>query len=162
MKTPQITQSATFQPSLKEKIDEINTWENFHLWNDIFNQEGVSLKESVQNAINDVLENLDINESNYPTYLQENNDFWNDQNQNGHYFCDLISEWADSQVDIYYYNIRKNSCNFADFEDDFALNYGGDCISRMIQDGGVPKLLQGIQYEAYHQFASTVVDLIKE
>ena len=147
---------------MNSTINQINTYDNFKEWDEIFRKEGLSYKDTVQAAILDLLDYLGINSESYPQYLEKENDFWNDQNEAGHYFCDLISEWADRQVDIYYYDIWQNAGKFSGFEDDLISNYGGDCIAKIVQDGGIPKLLQAIQYEAYYQFACTVCDLIRK
>jgi hypothetical protein len=39
--------------------------------------------------------------SNYDIEIIEGCDYRNDQNKDGHYYCDLASEFADSMVDIY-------------------------------------------------------------
>jgi len=39
-------------------------------------------------------------------------DYRNDQTDNGHYYCDLASEWADSQVDIYNSDLWEKAPKF--------------------------------------------------
>jgi hypothetical protein len=39
-------------------------------------------------------------------------DYRNDQNQDGNYYCDLASEWADSQVDIYNSDLWEKAPKF--------------------------------------------------
>ena len=39
-------------------------------------------------------------------------DYRNDQNEEGHYYCDLASEWADSQVDIYNSDLWEKAPKF--------------------------------------------------
>lgn len=39
-------------------------------------------------------------------------DYRNDQADNGHYYCDLASEWADSQVDIYNSDLWEKAPKF--------------------------------------------------
>ena len=39
-------------------------------------------------------------------------DYRNDQNKEGHYYCDLASEWADSQVDIYNSDLWEKAPKF--------------------------------------------------
>ncbi|NMR34948.1 hypothetical protein HIO71_12200 [Chryseobacterium aquaticum] len=41
-----------------------------------------------------------------------------DQDENGHYFCDLASERADSMIDIYHSLLWKNAYKFHDFIDE--------------------------------------------
>lgn len=47
----------------------------------------------------------------YDITIVEGCNYRNDQNQEGHY-CDLASEWADSQVDIYYSDMWENAPKF--------------------------------------------------
>ena len=39
-------------------------------------------------------------------------DYRNDQNKEGHYYCDLASEWADSLVDIYNSDLWEKAPKF--------------------------------------------------
>ena len=56
----------------------------------------------------------------YDITIVEGCDYRNDQNQEGHY-CDLASEWADSQVDIYNSDLWEKAPMFQRWIDD-ALN----------------------------------------
>lgn len=48
----------------------------------------------------------------YDITIVEGCDYRNDQNENGHYYCDLASEWADSQVDIYNSDLWEKAPKF--------------------------------------------------
>lgn len=59
--------------------------------------------------------------SSYDIEIIEGCDYRNDQNQSGHYCCDLASEWADSQVDIYNSDLWEKAPKFQLWNED-ALN----------------------------------------
>jgi len=40
------------------------------------------------------------------------NDFWNDKDKDGRYWCDIAMEWADGMVDIYYADLWRNAKEF--------------------------------------------------
>lgn len=48
----------------------------------------------------------------YDITIVDGCDYRNDQNDNGHYYCDLASEWADSQVDIYNSDLWEKAPKF--------------------------------------------------
>lgn len=50
--------------------------------------------------------------SSYDIEIAEGCDYRNDQNQSGHYFCDMASERADSQVDIYNADLWEKASKF--------------------------------------------------
>ncbi len=59
--------------------------------------------------------------SSYNIKINEGCDYRNDQNQSGPYYCDLASEWADSQVDIYNSDLWEKAPKFQWWNED-ALN----------------------------------------
>ena len=59
--------------------------------------------------------------SSYNIKINEGCDYRNAQNQSGHYYCDLASEWADSQVDIYNSDLWEKAPKFQWWNED-ALN----------------------------------------
>lgn len=42
-------------------------------------------------------------------------DYWNDENDDWNYYCDMSSERADSQVDIYHNDLREKARDFKYF-----------------------------------------------
>ena len=48
----------------------------------------------------------------YEISIDEGCDYRNDQTDNRHYYCDLASEWADSQVDIYNSDLWEKAPKF--------------------------------------------------
>lgn len=50
--------------------------------------------------------------SSYDIEITEGCDYRNDKNSNGHYYCDIASERADSQVDIYNCDLWKKAPDF--------------------------------------------------
>jgi len=59
--------------------------------------------------------------SNYNIEITEDCDYRNDQNKDGNYYCDLASEYADRQVDVYYGSLWEKAPKFQWWIDD-ALN----------------------------------------
>jgi hypothetical protein len=59
--------------------------------------------------------------SNYDIEITEGCDYRNDQNKDGHYYCDLASEYADRRVDVYYGSLWEKAPKFQWWIDD-ALN----------------------------------------
>ena len=149
---------------LKDKIKQINTWENFGDFWEIFliGKRVLDAKDAIESAINDFLDWIDVTEDNYPKYLKESSDFWNDENENGICFADSAHEWADDQVDIYWKDLYENAWDFCGFEDEYVWQFGKDQAGHAIEEGGIPRLLQQIQYTAYSQFSSTVLQLLSE
>jgi hypothetical protein len=143
--------------ALQDKIDAVNTYNNFGEFWVIFRKEHQSAKDSIKEAIEDLLDYVEITEENYSEYLENHTDFWDGKNENGHFFCDLANEWADRLVDIYNFDLRKNAQAFSDFEDEFMDNYGSETTAHLIKLGGIPHLLQHIQYMVYSRFASIVL-----
>lgn len=54
----------------------------------------------------------------YSIDVETDCDYRNDQNEDGHYYCDLASERADSQVEIYYNDLWKSAPKFQDYIND--------------------------------------------
>ena len=96
-------------------------------------------------SLNDFLENLNFGIEFYDVYgddelyelaedfiksyeiqLQNDCDYWNSQNDDGHYYCDLASEQADAQVDIYNYELRKKAGVFSEFIEEALCEFGYD------------------------------------
>lgn len=148
--------------SLSAKIQKINTLDNFGEFDDIFREDDKSAYECITEAINDFLQYVGVTPTNYPQYLENRNDFHNDQNDQGAYFCDLAHEWADNQVDIYYCDIWSNAGRFQHFSEEYCFQFGSECASQAIKDGGVSRLLQQIQYTAYSNFAYRVLSLLND
>lgn len=44
--------------------------------------------------------------------IKEGCDYWIDQNENEHYYCDLASEWAGSMIDIYHSDLWEKAPKF--------------------------------------------------
>lgn len=59
--------------------------------------------------------------SNYNIEITEGCDYRNDQNKDGNYYCDLASEYADRQVDVYYGSLWEKAPKFQWWTED-ALN----------------------------------------
>lgn len=48
----------------------------------------------------------------YDITIVNGSDYRNNQTDNGYYYCDLASEWADSQVDIYNSDLWEKAPKF--------------------------------------------------
>lgn len=59
--------------------------------------------------------------SSYNIEITEGCDYRNEQNQDGHYYCDLASEYADRRVDIYNSDLWEKAPKFQWWVED-ALN----------------------------------------
>ncbi|MBB4807084.1 hypothetical protein HNP38_002388 [Chryseobacterium defluvii] len=66
----------------------------------------------------ELLQHADYFLDTYDIKLKDDCDYRNEQNENGHYFCDLASERADSMTDIYHSLLWKNAYKFHDFIDE--------------------------------------------
>jgi len=69
------------------------------------------MKQSVQ----DILEYIGIESLEAFKNTKESCDFWNDKNDNANYYCDLSSEWADNQVDIYNHDLWEKAKDFSEW-----------------------------------------------
>lgn len=54
----------------------------------------------------------------YDIEIKKDCDYRNDQNENGWYYCDVASERADSQVDIYNHDLWEKAKDFQYFIED--------------------------------------------
>lgn len=59
--------------------------------------------------------------SSYDIIITEGCDYRNDKNKDGNYYCDLASEYADRQVDVYYGSLWEKAPKFQWWTED-ALN----------------------------------------
>lgn len=144
-------------PSFQDEIDDMSTFSNFENFHAVFEN-----AEQLRENIMDLLESLCVDEDTLPQYLEDDCDFWNNENCNGSCFCDLIEQWADDQVDIYDSDIWKNAIRFIDFEDTYYFERGSEAAAAAVKKGGITKLLQRIQYTAYYHFACKVLALLGE
>lgn len=90
-------------------------------------------------------------------YKENDCDFWNDKDANWHYFCDMSSEWADSQVDIYHNKLWTSAENYSWFTEEWLENTGGD-----LGDRGMIGALQWGQYTYFSQLANQVLNELRE
>jgi hypothetical protein len=104
--------------------------------------------------IEDLLDYVSINQDNLKQYKKEKNDFWNDKNADGNYFCDITSEWADSRVSIYNYNLWREAPIFSDYIEDALNEYGFD------KERGLIGLFMQGQFHFYNGLAGEVLQLI--
>lgn len=128
-----------FEAGEPEKDSEISINGNAKYWvEDFFDYVGIDNYED--------LEQLKTEES----------DLWNDKNKNLNYFCDMASEWADREVDIYNNDLYRKSATFASYVDDAIEEFGFN------KERGFIGLLQSGQYLFYSQVANNVLTLAKQ
>jgi len=75
-------------------------------------------KEALKELALDFLTSYDVRDEDLTQYQEDGNDFRNDQTKEGYYRCDISSEWADSQVDIYYSELYQKVRDYADHIED--------------------------------------------
>ena len=83
----------------------------------------------------------------YEITINENCDYRNDQNEDGHYYCDVASEWADSMVDIYNSDLWEKAPKFQWWIQDAIDEFDYD------KKRGIIGLFQMGQYLYYSRFA---------
>ena len=71
-------------------------------------------RNELEEMVKDFFESYDVQDEDLAKYAEEGNDFWNDKTKEGYYWCDISSEWADSQVDIYYADMYKSVWDYSD------------------------------------------------
>lgn len=94
--------------------------------------------------------------SNYDIIITEGCDYRNDQNKNGNYYCDLASEYADRQVDVYYGSLWEKAPKFQWWVED-ALNEFWFDKSR-----GMIGLLQMGQYLFYSRLTGHILNNLSD
>jgi hypothetical protein len=91
----------------------------------------------------------------YAIPFDENCDYRNGQNDEGNYYCDMASERADSQVDIYNARLRKTAPDFQYFIQEALEEFGYD------QKRGIIGTFQMGQYLYYSRFAGYVLNQLE-
>ncbi len=102
----------------------------------------------LQELAQDFLESYDIS-------CKKDCDYRNDQNDEGHYYCDLSTERSDSKVDIYNANLRKTASNFEYFIQDALEEFGYD------KKRGIIGTFQMGQYLYYSRFSAYVLNQLE-
>jgi hypothetical protein len=118
-------------------------------------EENETPREYTEGLANDFLDYIDLDYKAIKKLQKEKNDFWNDKTPSGQYFCDVICEWADSNVDIYYQDMYKHLDTFSFYTDEAIEN--GLCDLK----GGLTGILQAGQYEYYSQLGSAILEVLK-
>lgn len=96
----------------------------------------------------------------YDIELHTDCDYRNDQNESGHYYCDLASERADGHMDIYNYELRKNAGKFSEFIEEAMSEFGYDKSRGLI---GIFQLGQYLYYSRLSWYIlNELVDYMKE
>lgn len=85
--------------------------------------------------------------SSYDLEITEDCDYRNDKNQNGRYYCDIASERADSQVDIYNCDLWKKAPDFQLWIEEAISYFWSDKPQNLIN------VFQMGQYLYYSQFS---------
>ena len=116
--------------------------------------------EIVGDYIVDFLNNYFIKESEMIGYNKENNDFWNNLNNNGSYWCDIATEWADSMADLYSSDLWDKAQIFSEYITEALDEFGVDGCG--IKKGGIEKLLMAGQYTFYNAFTNNILTGLKE
>ena len=83
-------------------------------------------------------------------------DYWNDTNKDGDYYCDLANEWADSMVEIYDHEVRKNAFKYRYFTQEV---FSGFWVSN---DISITELLRMWEYLFYSRLAEYALHQLKE
>ena len=83
-------------------------------------------------------------------------DYRNDQNKEGHYYCDLASEWADSQVDIYNSDLWEKAPKFQWWIEEAINDFWFD------KSRGMTGLLQIGQYLYYSALAWDILNSLAD
>ena len=112
--------------------------------------------DNIKLIVIEVIEYIWIDNNQY--YIDyKNNDFWNDQNLNWHYFCDLISERADSEVDIYNDNLWESAPIFREYSERAIEEW-------MIDTKNVDliKIFQVWQYMFYNELWNNILNKCEE
>ena len=91
----------------------------------------------------------------YNITLKKNCDYRNEQTENGDYYCDIASERADSQVDIYNANLRKSASDFEYFIQDALEEFGFQ------KERGIIGVFQMGQYLYYSRFAYFILNQLE-
>ena len=116
------------------------------------------IQDLTRNIIEAILDYTCSPDKDWNIELDDNSDFRNDKNSDWRYFCDLTSEWADSQVDIYYHSLRKNAYAFKSYTEDAVSNVGVPDIAK----DGIEKLFMYWEYEFYNQLANWVLNTLSD
>jgi|GEM_PF-3464965 len=98
----------TVEKSMKDFLENVQFETEFY---DVYSE------DELYELSEDFLKSYDIS-------LQSECDYRNDQNEDGHYYCDLASERADGQVDIYNYELRKKAGKFSEFIEEALSEFG--------------------------------------
>ena len=94
--------------------------------------------------------------SSYDIEITEGCDYRNDKTQNGRYYCDIASERADSQVDIYNCDLWKKAPDFQYWIEDAINDFWFD------KSRGMIGLFQMGQYLYYSQFSWFILDKLAD
>jgi hypothetical protein len=73
----------------------------------------LDLNKDPSGEVEQFLSDIGIDEKTIKSY--KGNDFWNDKNNDGQYWCDLSSELADSKVSIYYSDLWDNAKYYQEY-----------------------------------------------
>lgn len=117
----------------------------------------ISINRNAEDWVDNFLVYVGIeNDEDLKQLKTEESDLWNDKNKNLNYFCDMASEWADKEVDIYYNDLYKKAGIFSYYVEEAIGEFGFD------KERGFVGLLQSGQYLFYSQFANNVLTLAKQ
>ncbi len=87
-------------------------------------------------------------------YIKEKNDFWDDKTKDGRYWCDIASEWADNEVDIYNQDLFETAWQFSEWIEEALEEFGFD------KKRGLIGVLQAGQYLFYSRLASEILSIL--
>ena len=120
----------------------------------------IDLKFDQHDFIADFLDDIGFDETDLTQYRDASCDFWNDQDKDGHYFCDWCSQIADSQVDIYYYQLWDKAKIFQDWIEE--AGSAGLWNENTIKDRGLEGVFMAGQYEFYHTAYAQILGALEK
>lgn len=119
-----------------------------------------SRKKIFEDFFNSLLIDLEIEMEDLEQYKKEDNDFWNDTDKDGHYWCDMQHDIADRMVNIYNQDLYDNAWTFSHWTqqafDEGLIN--GETVAKK----GVHFALMSGEYQFYTELIIAVLRLIKE
>jgi hypothetical protein len=144
------TDEITAQIVTAELIDEIKDFCKDKLDSDFWNY---------KDKVDDFFDSYELLSENEPLDEAAKRDYWNDQTPRGNYYCDVASEWADSQVNIYYSDLWAQAKEFREWtERAFEEGY----IDPTSKDFTLEEAFQAGEYLFYLDLANSVFNSINE
>lgn len=147
----------------KELVEKISTpiYDALCKLYKVSNADDFETKERQQIVLDEIencLNYLGVDSEDFKQYKKEANDFWNDKNKKGNYWCDIRDEYADNQTSIYNYQRWENASILQDWIKEAIDDFGSD----MIKSGGLEALFGYGECIFYEAFASEILEALQD